>query len=73
MLLTSESSLEGKLATKLPPSPLSHKRLFTTKALKMQTMKQYQNLPEVQRKKEIEKMNNLKRKTRLMTEIFNKV
>ena len=46
--------------------------MFTTKALKLQTQKKMQNLTEVQQKKKEENVKNLKRKNRLMTEIFNK-
>lgn len=52
---------------------LAQKRLFSTKALKLHTIKQCQNLPEVQRKKQIEMLNNLKKKNRFITDMFNKV
>lgn len=73
LLLTSDNSLEGKLIDNLPPEPLAQKKIFTTLALKQQNKKMYQNLPEVQRKKETDKLNNLKHKNRLMTDIFNRV
>lgn len=47
--------------------------MFSTKALKLQTQKKVKNLTEVQQKKNEENLKNLKRKNRLMTEIFNKV
>lgn len=72
LLLTSEKSLEGKLFSSLPDLPLKKSRMFSTKDLKMQTKKVVKNLDEVQRKKKEENLKNLKRKTRLMTEIFNK-
>lgn len=71
LLLTSDKSLEGKLLT-MPEIPMK-KRIFTTKAIKMQTKKTVKNLAEVQRKKDMEVNKNLKRKNRLMTEIFNRV
>lgn len=73
LLLTSDNSLEGKLIKNLPPQPLAQRKIFTTQALKQQNKKIYQNLPEVQLKKETEKLNNLKHKNRLMTDIFNRV
>jgi hypothetical protein len=53
--------------------PMKSKRIFTTKAIKMQTKKTVKNLAEVQRKNDMEVNKNLKRKNRLMTGIFNKV
>lgn len=47
--------------------------MFSTKDLKRQTQKKVNNLNEVQQKKKEETVKNLKRKNRLMTEIFNKV
>ncbi|KAG5684502.1 hypothetical protein PVAND_013732 [Polypedilum vanderplanki] len=72
LLLTSEKSLEGKLFSSLPDLPLKHTRIFSTKALKLQTKKVVKNLNEVQQKKKEENIKNLRKKTRLMTEIFNK-
>lgn len=72
LLLTSEKSLEGKLFSSLPELPLKKTRIFSTKALKLQTKKVVKNLNEVQQKKKEENLKNLKKKTRLMTEIFNK-
>jgi ALMS motif len=72
LLLTSDKSLEGKLLS-FPDLPLKTTRMFSTKALKMQTQKKMQSLTEVQQKKKEENNKNLKRKNRLMTEIFNKV
>ncbi|XP_063701889.1 centrosome-associated protein Alms1a-like [Culicoides brevitarsis] len=71
LLLTSETCLKEKLR-KLPPPPLAQKRLFSTRALKLHSLKQYQNLPEVLKKKEVEKLNNLKRKHRVLLDMFNK-
>lgn len=73
LLLTSDKSLEGKLLNNLPELPLRTTRMFSTKALKQQTQKKVNNLTEVQQKKKDENLKNLKRKNRLMTEIFNKV
>jgi ALMS motif len=72
LLLTSEKSLEGRFFSSLPDLPLKTTRIFSTKALKMQTKKVVRKLDEVQLKKKEENLKNLKRKTRLMTEIFNK-
>ncbi|CRK91306.1 CLUMA_CG004981, isoform B [Clunio marinus] len=72
LLLTSEKSLETKLLSSLPEPPLKTKRIFSTKALKLQTQKKFNNLTEVQQKKKDENLKNLKRKNRLMTDIFNK-
>lgn len=47
--------------------------MFSTKALKLQTQKKIKNLTENQEKKKEENLKNLRRKNRLMTEIFNKV
>lgn len=71
LLLTSEKSLEGKLFSSLPELPRLP-RIFSTKALKMQTRKMVRNLNEVQQRKREENIKNLKKKTRLMTEIFNR-
>lgn len=73
LLLTSDKSLEVKLLASLPEPPLKTTRMFSTKALKLQTQKKVQNLTEVKQKKKEENNKNLKRKNRLMTEIFNKV
>lgn len=73
LLLTSDKSLEGKLLSSLPELPLRTTRMFSTKDLKRQTQKKVNNLNEVQQKKKEETVKNLKRKNRLMTEIFNKV
>jgi hypothetical protein len=70
--LTSEKSLEGKLFSSLPELPLKRTRIFSTRALKLQTRKTVRNLSEVQQRKREENTRNLKKKTRLMTEIFNK-
>jgi hypothetical protein len=72
LLLTSDKSLEGKLFHSMPEVPLRRTRIFSTKALKLQTRKIVSNLEEVKQKKKDENTKNLKRKTRLMTEIFNK-
>jgi ALMS motif len=72
LLLTSEKSLEGKLFNSLPEMPLKTTRIFSTKALKLQTNKVFKNLNEVQAKKQAEVEKNLKKKNRLMTGIFNK-
>lgn len=73
LLLTSDKSIEGKLLNNLPELPLKSTRMFSTKALKEQTQKKVQNLTEVRQKKQEENVKNLRRKNRLMTEIFNKV
>lgn len=73
LLLTSDKSLEGKLLKDLPELPLRTTRMFSTKALKLQTRKKLENMTETQQKKTEENQKNLKRKNRLMTEIFNKV
>lgn len=73
LLLTSDKSLEGKLLSGLPELPLRSHRMFSTKALKLQTQKKVNKLNEVQQKKKEENLKNWKRKNRLMTEIFNKV
>lgn len=72
LLLTSDKSLEGKLFSSLPDLPLKKTRIFSTRALKLQTKRVVRNLDEVKQKKKEENLKNLKRKTRLMTEIFNK-
>lgn len=51
---------------------LKANRMFSTKALKLQTQKTFKNLTEVRQKKKDENVKNWKRKTRIMTEIFNK-
>lgn len=73
LLLTSDKSLEGKLLSSLPELPLRTTRMFSTRALKLQTQKKVNKLTEVKQKKKEENLKNLKRKNRLMTEIFNKV
>lgn len=73
LLLTSDKSLEGKLLNNLPELPLKTTRMFSTKALKLQTQKKLKNSTENLQKKNNENLKNLKRKNRLMTEIFNKV
>lgn len=73
LLLTSDKSLEGKLLSNLPELPLKTTRMFSTKALKLQTQKKLKNSTENLQKKNDENLKNLKRKNRLMTEIFNKV
>ncbi|XP_049532052.1 Alstrom syndrome protein 1 homolog a-like [Anopheles darlingi] len=78
LLLTSDDSLrrakvaEGK--SKLPPPPLTSKwRVFTsTRAMRENTRRQVRNLPEVLRKKELERMNNLKRKNLIMKDVYNR-
>lgn len=61
------------MLSSLPELPLRTTRMFSTKALKLQTQKKVKNLVEVQQRKKEETLKNLKRKNRLMTEIFNKV
>ncbi|XP_035779001.1 uncharacterized protein LOC118459580 [Anopheles albimanus] len=78
LLLTSDDSLrrakvsEGK--SKLPPPPLTSKwRVFaSTRAMRENTRRQVRNLPEVLRKKELERMNNLKRKNLIMKDVYNR-
>lgn len=72
LLLTSEEMLRERM-NRLPPPPLSQKRLFSTRALKLHTLKQCQNLSEVKEKKELEIVKNLRSKNRLVAGIFNKV
>uniref|UniRef100_A0A336MMV5 CSON003100 protein n=1 Tax=Culicoides sonorensis TaxID=179676 RepID=A0A336MMV5_CULSO len=71
LLLTSESSLKEKIKN-LPPPPLAQKRLFSTRALKLHSLKMYQNLPEKQKEREIDMINNLKRKNRVLKDLFNR-
>ncbi|XP_050081727.1 uncharacterized protein LOC126569000 [Anopheles aquasalis] len=78
LLLTSDDSLrrskvsEGK--NTLPPPPLTSKwRVFaSTRAMRENTRRQVRNLPEVLRKKELERMNNLKRKNLIMKDVYNR-
>ncbi|XP_053669917.1 centrosome-associated protein Alms1a-like [Anopheles nili] len=76
LLLTSDDSLRRTTKIgkgKLPPPPLSQRRVFpSTRAIRENTRKQVRNLPEVQRKKEIERFNNLKRKNRILKDVYNK-
>uniref|UniRef100_A0A182K3I8 ALMS_motif domain-containing protein n=1 Tax=Anopheles christyi TaxID=43041 RepID=A0A182K3I8_9DIPT len=77
LLLTSDDSLR-KTSTvggrsQLPPPPLSQRRVFaSTRAIRENTRRQVRNLPEVQRKREIERNNNLKRKNRILKDVYNK-
>uniref|UniRef100_A0A182P807 ALMS_motif domain-containing protein n=1 Tax=Anopheles epiroticus TaxID=199890 RepID=A0A182P807_9DIPT len=77
LLLTSDDSLRKPAGagarSKLPPPPLSQRRVFaSTRAIRENTRRQVRNLPEVQRKKEIERLNNLKRKNRILKDVYNK-
>lgn len=51
----------------------AQQRVFNTKTLLARTKKQYNQLPEVLRKKEVEKLNKLKKNNRIVMEMFNKV
>ncbi|KFB42741.1 AGAP013115-PA-like protein [Anopheles sinensis] len=76
LLLTSDDSLRKTSSMgrgKLPPPPLSQRRVFaSTRAMRESTRQKVRNLPEVQRKKEIERFNNLKRKNLIMKDVYNK-
>ncbi|XP_049285100.1 Alstrom syndrome protein 1 homolog a-like [Anopheles funestus] len=76
LLLTSDDSLRKTTAqgrSKLPPPPLSQRRVFaSTRAIRENTRRQVRKLPEVQRKKEVERINNLKRKNRILKDVYNK-
>uniref|UniRef100_A0A182XHK4 ALMS_motif domain-containing protein n=1 Tax=Anopheles quadriannulatus TaxID=34691 RepID=A0A182XHK4_ANOQN len=77
LLLTSDDSLRKTSAAggrgQLPPPPLSQRRVFaSTRAIRENTRRQVRNLPEVQRKREIERFNNLKRKNRILKDVYNK-
>lgn len=73
LLLTSDDSLKKCNAKdRLPPPPLAQRRIFSTKAIRENTRRQVRNLPEVLRKKEIEKINNLKRKNLILRDKFNR-
>uniref|UniRef100_A0A182TB70 ALMS_motif domain-containing protein n=1 Tax=Anopheles maculatus TaxID=74869 RepID=A0A182TB70_9DIPT len=76
LLLTSDDSLRKTTAqgrSQLPPPPLSQRRVFpSTRAIRENTRRQVRKLPEVQRKKEIERINNLKRKNRILKDVYNK-
>ncbi|XP_050068288.1 centrosome-associated protein Alms1a-like [Anopheles maculipalpis] len=76
LLLTSDDLLRKTTAqgrSQLPPPPLSQRRVFaSTRAIRENTRRQVRKLPEVQRKKEIERINNLKRKNRILKDVYNK-
>ncbi|XP_039437161.1 centrosome-associated protein Alms1a-like [Culex pipiens pallens] len=73
LLLTSDDSLRRcDVKQRLPPPPLAQTRIFSSKAIRENTRRQVKNLPEVLRKKEIEKINNLKRKNLILRDKFNK-
>uniref|UniRef100_A0A182VYQ2 ALMS_motif domain-containing protein n=1 Tax=Anopheles minimus TaxID=112268 RepID=A0A182VYQ2_9DIPT len=76
LLLTSDDSLRKTTAqgrSQLPPPPLSQRRVFaSTRAIRENTRRQVRKLPEVQRKKEVERINNLKRKNRILKDVYNK-
>ncbi|XP_019561804.3 centrosome-associated protein Alms1a [Aedes albopictus] len=73
LLLTSDDSLKKSDAKdRLPPPPLAQRRIFSSKAIRENTRRQVRNLPEVLRKKEIEKSNNLKRKNLILRDNFNR-
>uniref|UniRef100_A0A182PZI4 ALMS motif domain-containing protein n=1 Tax=Anopheles farauti TaxID=69004 RepID=A0A182PZI4_9DIPT len=76
LLLTSDDSLRRSNAIgkgQLPPPPLTQRRVFaSSRAIREYTRRQVRNLPEVQRKKEIERFNNLKRKNRIIKDMYNK-
>lgn len=52
---------------------LAQRRIFSSKAIRENTRRQVRNLPEVLRKKEMEKINNLKRKNLILRDKFNRV
>ncbi|XP_052889661.1 centrosome-associated protein Alms1a-like [Anopheles moucheti] len=76
LLLTSDDSLRRTTAqgrSQLPPPPLSQRRVFaSTHAIRENTRRKVRKLPEVQRKKEVERINNLKRKNRILKDVYNK-
>ncbi|XP_053698596.1 centrosome-associated protein Alms1a-like [Sabethes cyaneus] len=73
LLLTSDDSLKRTdVRPRLPPPPLAQRRIFSSKAIRENTRRQVRNLPEVLRKKEIEKINNLKRKNLILRDKFNR-
>lgn len=73
LLLTSDDSLKKCDAKeRLPPPPLAQRRIFSSKAIRENTRRQVRNLPEVLRKKEMEKINNLKRKNLILRDKFNR-
>ncbi|XP_058060302.1 uncharacterized protein LOC131210985 [Anopheles bellator] len=79
LLLTSDDSLRRANVApagkgKLPPPPLSTQwRVFpSTRAIRENTRRQVRNLPEVLRKKEIERINNLKRKNMILKDVYNR-
>ncbi|XP_055585952.1 centrosome-associated protein Alms1a-like [Uranotaenia lowii] len=73
LLLTSDDSLKrNDTNRKLPPPPLAQRRIFSSKDIRENTRRQVRNLPEVLRKKELEKANNLKRKNLILRDKFNK-
>uniref|UniRef100_A0A1Q3FWG7 Putative wrky transcription factor protein 1 isoform x1 n=1 Tax=Culex tarsalis TaxID=7177 RepID=A0A1Q3FWG7_CULTA len=73
LLLTSDDSLRRcDVKQRLPPPPLAQTRIFSSRAIRENTRRQVKNLPEVLRKKEIEKINNLKRKNLILRDKFNK-
>ncbi|XP_055533531.1 centrosome-associated protein Alms1a-like [Wyeomyia smithii] len=73
LLLTSDDSLKrNDIRQRLPPPPLAQRRIFSSKAIRENTRRQVKNLPEVLRRKEIEKINNLKRKNLILRDKFNR-
>ncbi|XP_058813269.1 uncharacterized protein LOC131677452 [Topomyia yanbarensis] len=73
LLLTSDDSLKRSgVKQRLPPPPLAQRRIFSSKAIRENTRRQVKKLPEVLRKKEIEKENNLKRKNLILRDKFNR-
>ncbi|XP_052867982.1 centrosome-associated protein Alms1a-like [Anopheles cruzii] len=79
LLLTSDDSLRRANVApagkgKLPPPPLSSQwRVFpSTRAIRENTRRQVRKLPEVLRKKEIERVNNLKRKNMILKDVYNR-
>ncbi|XP_055616787.1 centrosome-associated protein Alms1a-like isoform X2 [Toxorhynchites rutilus septentrionalis] len=73
LLLTSDESLRrGSAKQSLPPPPLAQKRIFSSRAIRENTRRQVRKFPEVLRKKEIEKINNLKRKNLILRDKFNR-
>ncbi|XP_058467596.1 uncharacterized protein LOC131440362 [Malaya genurostris] len=73
LLLTSDDSLKRSgVKKRLPPPPLAQRRIFSSKAIRENTRRQVKKLPEVLRKKEIEKENNLKRKNLILRDTFNR-
>lgn len=70
-LLSSNNSLRANMKYLNPP-PMTMRRVFTTKGLKACSRHKYKQLPEIRRKEEIERLNKIKRSTRIVTDMFNR-